>query len=247
MIGGGATGLGAAVDAASRGYRTLLLEAYDFAKGTSSRSTKLVHGGVRYLAQGGPRARPRGPPRARTAPPERPAPGPRPGLRRPRLLLVGPRRITALGLKLYDLLAGRLDLGPSRMVWPRRGPGAGPDPRARRPARAGSSTTTASSTTPGWPSPCCGPLIDLGGTALNYVAGHGTVETRRPASRGVDRPRRRDRRGFAIAARVVINATGVFADAVRRLDDPARAADDRAEPGGRTSCSTARSCRARRP
>lgn len=52
IIGGGATGLGTAVDAASRGYKTLLLEQSDFAKGTSSRSTKLVHGGVRYLAQG---------------------------------------------------------------------------------------------------------------------------------------------------------------------------------------------------
>ena len=56
IIGGGATGLGAAVEAASRGYRTVLLEARDFAQGTSSRSTKLVHGGVRYLAQDlGPR------------------------------------------------------------------------------------------------------------------------------------------------------------------------------------------------
>lgn len=52
IIGGGATGLGAALDAASRGLRTLLLEQADFAKGTSSRSTKLIHGGVRYLAQG---------------------------------------------------------------------------------------------------------------------------------------------------------------------------------------------------
>src|SRR3954451_9111670 len=52
IIGGGATGLGIAVDAASRGFKTLLLEQSDFAKGTSSRSTKLVHGGVRYLAQG---------------------------------------------------------------------------------------------------------------------------------------------------------------------------------------------------
>jgi len=52
IVGGGATGLGAALDAASRGYKTLLLEQADFAKGTSSRSTKLVHGGVRYLAQG---------------------------------------------------------------------------------------------------------------------------------------------------------------------------------------------------
>ena len=52
VIGGGATGLGVAVDAAARGYSTLLVEQDDFAKGTSSRSTKLVHGGVRYLKQG---------------------------------------------------------------------------------------------------------------------------------------------------------------------------------------------------
>ena len=52
VIGGGATGLGIAVDAAARGFATALFEAEDFAKGTSSRATKLVHGGVRYLAQG---------------------------------------------------------------------------------------------------------------------------------------------------------------------------------------------------
>ena len=52
IIGGGATGLGVALDAVSRGFRTLLLEQADFAKGTSSRSTKLIHGGVRYLGQG---------------------------------------------------------------------------------------------------------------------------------------------------------------------------------------------------
>jgi glycerol-3-phosphate dehydrogenase len=52
IVGGGATGLGCAVDAAARGHRVVLLEQHDFAKGTSSRSTKLVHGGVRYLRQG---------------------------------------------------------------------------------------------------------------------------------------------------------------------------------------------------
>ena len=52
VVGGGATGVGVAIDAASRGYNTLLLEGSDFGKGTSSRSTKLVHGGVRYLEQG---------------------------------------------------------------------------------------------------------------------------------------------------------------------------------------------------
>src|SRR5580658_314927 len=52
IVGGGATGVGVAIDAASRGYDTLLVERGDFGKGTSSRSTKLVHGGVRYLEQG---------------------------------------------------------------------------------------------------------------------------------------------------------------------------------------------------
>ncbi|MFH1964543.1 MAG: FAD-dependent oxidoreductase, partial [Acidobacteriota bacterium] len=52
VIGGGATGLGVCLDASSRGYSTVLVEQSDFAKGTSSRSTKLIHGGVRYLEQG---------------------------------------------------------------------------------------------------------------------------------------------------------------------------------------------------
>jgi len=52
VVGGGATGVGVAIDAASRGYDVLLLEQSDFGKGTSSRSTKLAHGGVRYLEQG---------------------------------------------------------------------------------------------------------------------------------------------------------------------------------------------------
>ena len=52
IIGGGATGLGCALDASSRGYSVILLEKFDFCKGTSSKSTKLVHGGVRYLEKG---------------------------------------------------------------------------------------------------------------------------------------------------------------------------------------------------
>ena len=52
IIGGGATGVGSAIDASARGYKVLLLEQSDFGKGTSSRSTKLIHGGVRYLKQG---------------------------------------------------------------------------------------------------------------------------------------------------------------------------------------------------
>lgn len=115
IIGGGATGIGAAVDASSRGFRVLLLEQHDFGKGTSSRSTKLVHGGVRYLRQGNLSL-------VREALHER-------GLlaqNAPHLFndlaFVIPsykwweRPFYGLGLKAYGLLAGRLGLGPSRML-----------------------------------------------------------------------------------------------------------------------------------
>lgn len=115
VIGGGATGLGIAIDAASRGYKTLLAEKTDFAKGTSSRSTKLVHGGVRYLAQGNIKL-------VREALRER-------GI----MLKNAPHLCTAsafiipaykwydkfwygLGLKMYDLLSGKLSLGKTRVL-----------------------------------------------------------------------------------------------------------------------------------
>jgi glycerol-3-phosphate dehydrogenase len=74
IVGGGATGAGVAIDAASRGYDVLLLEQSDFGKGTSSRSTKLVHGGVRYLEQGNLSLVMEAPQGARTVAPERSAP-----------------------------------------------------------------------------------------------------------------------------------------------------------------------------
>src|SRR6266568_1102277 len=115
VIGGGATGLGCAVDAASRGYRTLLIEQSDFAKATSSRSTKLIHGGVRYLKQGNLSL-------VLEALHER-------GY----LLKNAPHLVHnlsfvvpvydwwegpfySIGLKLYDMLAGRLGMGPSRLL-----------------------------------------------------------------------------------------------------------------------------------
>src|SRR5690349_24053081 len=115
IIGGGATGAGIAIDSASRGYSTLLLEQSDFGKGTSSRSTKLVHGGVRYLEQGNLRL-------VMEALRER-------GL----LLQNAPHLVQNLGfivpsydcweapfygagLKLYNLLAGKYRLGPSLIL-----------------------------------------------------------------------------------------------------------------------------------
>ena len=115
VIGGGATGLGIAVDAASRGYSTLLLERDDFAKGTSSRSTKLAHGGVRYLAQGNVRLvmealRERGIMKQNA-----------PALIRDLPFIVPAYRwweipFYLIGLKLYDLLAGRAGIAPSRWL-----------------------------------------------------------------------------------------------------------------------------------
>ncbi|HEY0825714.1 MAG TPA: glycerol-3-phosphate dehydrogenase/oxidase [Ramlibacter sp.] len=115
VVGGGATGLGVALDAAARGLRVVLLEAHDFAKGTSSRATKLVHGGVRYLAQGNIGL-------VREALQER-----------TRLLKNAPHLAQPLpfvmpsyklwetpfygaGLKVYDALAGAAGLGPTQFL-----------------------------------------------------------------------------------------------------------------------------------
>src|SRR6266567_1123458 len=115
IIGGGATGLGTAVDAASRGFKTILLEQYDFAKGTSSRSTKLVHGGVRYLQQGNIKL-------VTEALHERGILHKNaPHLVKDQSFIVpnykwweGP--YYGLGLKVYDWMSGKLGLGPSRVL-----------------------------------------------------------------------------------------------------------------------------------
>lgn len=217
IIGGGATGLGTAVDAASRRYRTLLLEGNDFAKGTSSRSTKLVHGGVRYLAEGAIGL-------VREALHERGL------LRRNAPHLVHERAFIVpsyswwgkpyygLGLKLYDLLAGRQNLAPSRSISRAEALGRIPtlEPSGLRggilyhdgqfdDARLAIALVRT--------------LIDLGGTALNYAP----VTTLLKRGGRVSGVVARDSEGgeeYPIEARAVINATGVFVDAMRRLDDP---------------------------
>ncbi len=115
IIGGGATGLGCAVDAASRGYATLLVEQADFAKGTTSRSTKLIHGGVRYLAQGDlslvfEALHERGLMMQNA-----------PHLVRNQQFIIpvyewweGP--FYNVGMKFYDVMAGRMGLGPSEKI-----------------------------------------------------------------------------------------------------------------------------------
>jgi glycerol-3-phosphate dehydrogenase len=217
VLGGGATGLGTAVEAAARGYGTLLAEAHDFAKGTSSRSTKLVHGGVRYLRQGNvglvlEALRERG-----------------------RLLANAPHLVHNLsfvvpsydwwegpfygvGLKLYDLLAGRLGLGPSRLLSLAETLEHIPtvEPQGLRGGviyhdaqfdDARLAVTLART--------CAG----LGGVPLNYLRAEALLKTDGRVSGALLRDEETGET-HEVAARAVVNATGVFADAVRRLDTP---------------------------
>ncbi len=217
VVGGGCTGLATALDASARGYRTLLVERGDFTGGTSSRSTKLIHGGVRYLRAGqtglvyrGLRERHR--------------------LRRnaPHLIdglpLLVPayrwweRPWYAAGLKLYDVLALGRRLGASRLLSRRacldhvstleghglRGGVLFHDGQFDD-ARLGWALTRTA--------------VNLGCVALNYAEAVGLVESR-GAVRGV---RVRDLVGGAewvARGAVVVNATGPFADTVLRMDEP---------------------------
>ena len=134
VIGGGATGVGIAVDAASRGYSVVLLEQSDFGKGTSSRSTKLVHGGVRYLQQGNislvmEALKERG-----IASPERAPPRARSAVRRAQLPVVGSAvlRHRHEGLR---HAGGQVRLRQIRSAQPRRGAGTHSHARTGRTAR----------------------------------------------------------------------------------------------------------------
>ena len=120
VIGGGATGLGVALDAAARGFSVVLVESHDFAKGTSSRATKLVHGGVRYLAQGNISL-------VREALHERTMLlANAPHLAQPLAFVMPSYKFWeapfyGVGLKMYDALAGRLGrVGPPRAAFERR-------------------------------------------------------------------------------------------------------------------------------
>ncbi|HEY5894198.1 MAG TPA: glycerol-3-phosphate dehydrogenase/oxidase [Chthoniobacterales bacterium] len=218
IIGGGATGLGSAVDAAARGYRVLLVEQYDFAKGTSSRSTKLVHGGVRYLKQGNISL-------VLEALHER-------GLlvqNAPHLVhhlsfivpvyswWEGP--FYGIGMKIYDRLAGKLGLRPSEILSReetlRRIPTLEPNGLQR-----GVSYYDGQFDDSRLAVNLAQTVFDLGGLAINYmkvvrllkeadiISGAVVVD----AETGIE---------HEILARSVVNATGVFSDGVRQLDDPA--------------------------
>jgi len=221
VVGGGATGVGVALDAASRGYSVALFEQSDFGKGTSSRSTKLVHGGVRYLQQGNVSL-------VLDALKER-------GLLRrnaPHLVrdleFVVPNYqwweapFYGLGLKVYDVLAGRYGFGASELL-------SREEVLARIPTlqqeglRGGVKYHDGQFDDSRLLVNLAETAAEQGALLLNYTRvvrlskdGDGYVNglTVKDAESGEER---------AIRARCVINATGPFCDELRRFDDPAAA------------------------
>ena len=220
VIGGGATGLGTALDAAARGYRTLLLEAADFAKGTSSKATKLVHGGVRYLAQGNISL-------VREALHERGL------LARNAPHVVWPlgfvvpayqmfdQPFYGIGLKVYDMLAGGLNLSGSRWLSHRETLAAVPtlaEHVGGRPLRGGNLYFDGQFDDARLAMALMRTLFDVGGTAINYLRVTGLTQ----ANGVITGVTARDALGdaeFQLRADCVINATGVWVDAVRQMED----------------------------
>ena len=217
VIGGGATGLGTAVEAASRGYRTVLLEQHDFAKGTSSRSTKLIHGGVRYLRQGDialvtEALRERGL-LMRNAP----------HLVHNRAFIVpnyewweGP--FYGVGMKVYDALAGKLGIGKSQ--WLSREKTLERLPTLEREGlRGGVIYHDGQFDDARLAINLAQTVADLGGVPLNYMPVRGLIHDG-GVVRGVRALDLESAQEFELRASVVVNATGVFVDEILRMDDP---------------------------
>ena len=219
VIGGGATGLGAAVEAAARGYRTLLVERSDFAKETSSRSTKLVHGGVRYLQQMNltlvlDALRERGH-MLRNAP----------HLVHDLNFIVPAYSYLSLpyygvGLKVYEELSGRLSFGRSKVLSRKttleKLPGIKSDG-----LRGGILYHDGQFDDARYAISLFRTLQDLGGTAINYVEAAGLIE-RAGKIVGVQARDRENGTVFDLEAKAVINASGVHAEDIIALDGQPR-------------------------
>ena len=216
IIGGGATGLGIAVDAASRGYKTVLFEKYDFAKGTSSRSTKLVHGGVRYLQQGNIKLvldslHERGI-FMRNAP----------HLVKNQSFVIPNYEwwespFYGLGLKAYDWMAGSLGLGPSTFLSVEETLAAAPtlDPEG---LRGGVLYHDGQFDDSRMAIHLAMTAADHGATVLNYFSVDGFLKTNELIC-GVHVTDTLEGETFEIKARCVINATGVFTDSMIMMDN----------------------------
>lgn len=218
VIGGGATGLGVALDSVTRGFKTLVLEQYDFAKGTSSRSTKLVHGGVRYLAQGNIDL-------VKEALYER-------GL----LLKNAPHLVKnqsfiipgykwwsiffyTTGLKVYEFLSGKLSFGKSVHI-------------SRKEIKARLSTLNAHKLKGGvvyhdgqfddsrLAINIAQTCIEHGAAVLNHFGVTGLTKDSEGVIDGVVAYDTETATSYELKGKVVVNATGIFTDDILKLDTP---------------------------
>ena len=217
VIGGGATGLGIAVDAAKRGFKTVLLEKHDFAKGTSSRSTKLVHGGVRYLAQGNIKLviealRERGFMLANA-----------PHLTRVQHFVIPTysyfsKWFYGIGLFLYDLLSRKLSLGHPELLSKKSVLKKMPliQPKG---LKGGVLYTDGQFDDARMAIALALTAHDLGATVVNYVQVTSLIKEKDKVV-GVVAEDEIKGEIFTLKAKVVINATGVFADSILDMDDP---------------------------
>jgi glycerol-3-phosphate dehydrogenase len=216
IIGGGATGLGIAVDAASRGCKTILLEKYDFAKGTSSRSTKLVHGGVRYLQQGNIKL-------VMEALKER-------GLLKknaPHLVknqsFVIPNYkwwenpFYGIGLKVYDWMAGSLGLGPSEFLSKEETLKLAPN-LDEDGLRGGVLYHDGQFDDARLAIHLAMTAADHGAVVLNYISVEGLMKAGNIVC-GVKAKDELDGKEYEIRSKVVINATGIFSDSIAKMDN----------------------------
>ena len=221
VIGGGATGLGIAVDAAARGFRTALIEARDFASGTSSRSTKLIHGGVRYLAQGNLKL-------VREALQERALLlANAPALVRPLKFIVPcyhpfEREVMRVGLGVYDALAGKQGIGDTH--WLSRTETIAQLPGVRvEGLRGGVAYWDAQFDDARLAIALMRTAVRLGAVAINYVeADH--IETIGGRVTAIAARDTQTSERFELRAKAIFNATGVWADEVRRRVDGGAAA-----------------------
>lgn len=220
VIGGGASGLGVAFDAALRGYKTLLLEQSDFAKGTSSRSTKLVHGGVRYLAQGNLGL-------VNEALHER-------GLMRenaPHLVSNQPFLIPTYdwwespfytaGLKMYDMMAGKMGLNPSEKISREETLDSIPNISSEG-LNGGILYYDGQFDDSRLAISLAQSAIDYEATLLNYIKVTGVIKDRRGKVIGVTAVDQESGEKYEIKSKVIINATGVFVDDILKMDNPER-------------------------
>lgn len=218
VIGGGATGLGVALEATVRGYRTLLIEQTDFAKGTSSRSTKLIHGGVRYLAQGNLKL-------VREA-----------SVERGRLLRNAPHLVRdqhfivpvyswwdrikyTAGLKLYDRIAGRFHLGPSVFITGNKVQRMIPGIRTKG-LKGGVLYHDGQFDDARLAINLAQTIWEKGGHAINYVKMTALHKNGKGIINGAEIEDAETGSRYHIQAAAVVNATGVFVDDILQMDNP---------------------------